>query len=528
MAIKRLRIHYAIRYTILMNTVLSKLSLEEKIGQLLMASLDGPALDTDALRFLAENHIGNIIHFGNNIQSREQITALNASLEQEITTRCGVSPLIGVDHEGGRVMRFGGDVTWFPSVMAIAATGDTKNSRAIGRAMGEELRALGFRVNFAPVLDVNTNAENPVIGIRSYGDDPNNAGLYGAAFLQGLQGAGVMACGKHFPGHGDTLVDSHYGLPRIEKTLEALEAVELVPFTRAIRDGLSSIMTSHILFPRLEPREVPATLSDTVLLGLLRERLGFNGLIVSDGMQMRAILEHYGVERGCVEAVKNGVDLLCVGTAGAGTAGRQASCYHALLTAARSGELPSSRIDDAVSRVLRIKEAYCSEPNPHEVDWAAHAALAQSLADASVTRLRGELKPLQGRILCVSDPAFATVSGVAEGDLRHHSFAELAAVELGCAQAALTSVTRSALDACDTLVLGAAKAPEELNGLARDALSLGKRVCVVLTGLPYTVEDFPHACDILCVYGLTAVSIKAACRVLLGIIPAEGTLPVRI
>ena len=506
-----------------------KMTLEEKIGQLLMASLDGMTLDGAAERFLRENHIGNIIHFGNNLQSREQAVAFNGELMEAIQARCGIAPLIAVDHEGGRVVRFQAGVTDFPSPMAVGAAGDPALAEAVGRAMGEELASLGFHINIAPAVDVNTNPKNPVIGTRSFGDEPEKVAVLGTCMALGMQSAGLMACAKHFPGHGDTAMDSHFGLPRVDKSLEALEREELVPFAMVVREGVETIMTSHILYPALEPQEVPATMSRRILIDLLRVKMGFTGLIISDGMQMHAITEHFGIERGCVEALKAGCDLLCIGTGGAGVMDVQASCYQALLDAARLGEVPMERIDDAVQRVLAAKGRYGIRPQK-DVAYDAHGELARHVAEKSITWLRGEGQPLEGRIVCVSTPATQKRYGVAEGNWRTKSFESVAAEALGGDAGSLEagSDMTGVLARADTVVMDVGQGTETELAFIAEAIRQEKRVFVVLTGLPYVAERLPSGCAVLCAYGATPVSIRAACRALRGEIKLQGTLPVRL
>ena len=359
--------------------VVSAMPIEVKIGQLMLASLDGDCLDGDALDFLTECKVGGVIHFSNNVSGRSQAADFNAALAEAIEGITGVPPLIGIDHEGGRVMRIrDGSVTAFPSAIDVAAGGDAFVAEQVGAAMAGELRYMGFHINFAPVLDVQNNPRNTVIGPRSYGSEPARVAEFGAAMARGLQSGGIIACGKHFPGHGDTDVDSHFGLPRVDKPLGALEEMELIPFKAAIDAGIQAIMTSHILFPQIEPDPVPATMSPRVLQGLLRERLGFGGLIVSDGMHMDAISKEYGITKGCVEAIRAGVDLLCVGTAGEGHYQEQRDCYYALLEAAQNGYIPMERIDEAVTHVLRAKMWVMSIPSTPP-DWDANKALAEAI-----------------------------------------------------------------------------------------------------------------------------------------------------
>ena len=508
---------------------ISQLSLEEKIGQLLLASLDGPELDEPARRFLKESHAGNIIHFGNNAHNPEQVTALNAELQAFLREEHGIPGLITVDHEGGRVMRFRTGVTWFPTAMAVAAAGSEEDAYAIGYAMGEELRYLGFHLNFAPVLDVNVNLGNPVIGLRSYGDNPETVARMGVAVLRGMQKAGIMACGKHYPGHGDSLVDSHYGLPNVDKPRQALEQVEFYPFRKGVEAGLAAMMTSHILYPALESREVPATMSHSILTGLLRGEMGFAGLIVSDGIQMQAIKRFYGVERGCVEAVKAGVDLLCVGTGGPGYYEDQMRCYHALLAAARSGELPMERLEDAVLRILAAKERWIQPLPERAPDWAAHVALAQRVADASITWLRGEARPAQGRLLFACAPVREVRFGLTEGDWRDGTFAQMGEKETGGRCLLMQGAPDEAAFAeTDVAVIGVTGPNETERAALETALRLGKRTIAACLGMPDAALRLPEGCEAVCLYGVTWASVRALCRVLRGEISPRGTAPVHL
>lgn len=506
-----------------------ELSLRQKIGQLALCSLDGRDVTAPEKEFLREYRVGNIIHFGNNVLGFAQARAFNEKLDALIRENCaGVPPLVGIDHEGGRVMRFGEDFTWFPSQMALGAADDPALTEAVGAAMGRELRAAGFQISFSPVVDVNSNPQNPVIGVRAFGDDPENVARHGEALARGLQSEGVMACLKHFPGHGDTAVDSHYGLPRVDKPLAALEQAELNPYRALIaRRAADAVMTTHILFPALEPENVPATLSQKILTGLLREKMGFSGLIVTDGMQMRAIAEHYGVERGCVEALKAGCDLICVGTGGPGVLEKQKSCLDALYQAALSGEIPAARIDEALRYVLAAKEKYCTAQSEKMPDFAAHARLNAQACREAVTTLTPARGALSGRVLCASAPVREVAFGLTHGDPRSLSFAKMAAETL---QAPFVLLSGAPLpEPYDTLLIGASSLTPECHELvaAREALEQGKRVAFVLTGAPYAATLLPAACSAVCVYCLTPQAVRAALDALTGKEKAHGTLPVR-
>ncbi|WP_330173681.1 glycoside hydrolase family 3 protein [Streptomyces sp. NBC_01498] len=293
--------------------------------------------------------------FGRNISSPDQLAALTARLRAE---RDDI--LVAIDEEGGDVTRLEvRDGSSFPGNYALGSVDDVELTRAVARELGSRLAACGVNLNWAPSADVNSDVDNPVIGVRSFGADPALVARHTAAYVEGLQSAGVAACTKHFPGHGDTAVDSHLALPRIDVDSDTLHARELAPFRSAIAAGSRSVMSAHILLSALDP-DRPATLSPQILTGLLREDLGFEGLIVTDGIEMRAIASTYGIGRGSVLALAAGVDAICVG---GGLADEETvlRLRDALVAAVREGELPEERLADAAARVRAL------------ADWALRA-----------------------------------------------------------------------------------------------------------------------------------------------------------
>ncbi|MEU9233282.1 glycoside hydrolase family 3 protein [Streptomyces subrutilus] len=288
--------------------------------------------------------------FGRNIASPEQLAALTAQLRAERE-----DVLVAIDEEGGDVTRLevrGGSS--FPGNLALGAVDDTGLTREVARELGRRLAECGVNLNWAPSADVNSNPDNPVIGVRSFGADTRLAARHTAAYVEGLQAAGVAACTKHFPGHGDTNVDSHHALPRIDVDLDTLQARELVPFRAAIEAGTKAVMSAHILVPALDPTR-PATLSPQILTGLLRKELGYEGLIVTDGMEMNAIAGTYGIERGSVLAVAAGADAICVG-GGLADEATVLRLRDALVAAVREGTLPEERLAEAAGRVRALAE----------------------------------------------------------------------------------------------------------------------------------------------------------------------------
>ncbi|MGW7607704.1 glycoside hydrolase family 3 protein [Streptomyces sp. NPDC054766] len=301
------------------------------------------------LRRLGEG-LASVGLFGRNIASPDQLAALTAQLRVE---RDDV--LVAIDEEGGDVTRLEVRTgSSFPGNHALGAVDDVALTEAVALELGRRLAACGVNLNWAPSADVNSNPANPVIGVRSFGADTDLVARHTAAYVTGLQAAGVAACTKHFPGHGDTAVDSHHALPRIDADLSVLQSRELVPFRAAIAAGSRAVMSAHILVPALDP-DRPATLSRRILTGLLREELGYDGLIVTDGMEMQAIAATYGIERGSVLAIAAGADAICVG-GGLADDDTVRRLRDALVSAVRAGELPEERLADAANRVRALAE----------------------------------------------------------------------------------------------------------------------------------------------------------------------------
>ncbi|MDQ1036227.1 beta-N-acetylhexosaminidase [Streptomyces sp. V3I8] len=313
----------------------------------LQPGFTGTAAPSWLLRRLGEG-LTSVGLFGRNIASADQLAALTAQLRAE---RDDV--LVAIDEEGGDVTRLEVRTgSSFPGNHALGAVDDVALTEAVAHELGRRLAACGVNLNWAPSADINSNPSNPVIGVRSFGADTDLVARHTAAYVRGLQAAGVAACTKHFPGHGDTAVDSHHALPRIDADLPVLDSRELAPFRAAIAAGTRAVMSAHILVPALDP-DRPATLSRRVLTGLLREELGFDGLIVTDGMEMQAISATYGIERGSVLAIAAGADAICVG-GGLADESTVLRLRDALVTAVRSGELPEERLADAAARVRAL------------------------------------------------------------------------------------------------------------------------------------------------------------------------------
>lgn len=354
------------------------LSLRHKIGQLLMAGFDGHEPDAHIEGLIRQHHLGGVILFRRNIHTPAQVAQLNRCLQEINAEQSDIPLLIALDQEGGVVARIEEGVTPLPSALAFRTAGSAADCQALTQIANEELRVLGFNVNFAPVLDVNNNRRNPVIGVRAYGETVAEVCEYGLAAQRGIQSAGIAATAKHFPGHGDTAVDSHLGLPRVGHERTRLDAVELAPFRAAIAAGVDAIMSAHVVFPAFEPDpDTPSTLSPAVMTGLLRRELGFDGVVFTDCLEMAAIADGVGVVEGAVRAFKAGADVLLVSH----REDRQVAVIEALRAAVEKGEISEARIDESLARILKLKQARgMAGWRALPVDVASQIAQPQSLA----------------------------------------------------------------------------------------------------------------------------------------------------
>lgn len=353
---------------------LEEMTLEQKVGQLLVAGIEGLEAGEDAAQAVGEYQVGGVILFSRNVDGPEQLVTLTNDLKALNTSD---TPLfLSVDEEGGRVSRMPAAVTDLPAALTWGETGDEALCRSLGNLLADACAAFGFNLDFAPVLDVWSNPDNTVIGNRAYSTDFHTAARLGTQVLLGLQEGGVIPVGKHFPGHGDTDEDSHTDLPVVTKSLEELEQAELIPFRAAIEAGAPAIMVGHIQLSALDDQR-PASLSPAVVTGLLREELGFEGLICTDDLTMAAVSDTYGMGEAAVLAVEAGCDLLLV----CHEADNLTQARDALLDAVQTGRISQARLDESVERILALKLAYglSDEPMPVPDVDALNARIAALL-----------------------------------------------------------------------------------------------------------------------------------------------------
>ncbi len=529
-----------------------KMTLEEKVGQLFMVHVYGRTpTDPDYEEINLEEkrggrnfkeviekyHIGGVIYFNwtDNIGTpldAKQVNALSNGLQKiAMKQRMQIPLFISTDQEGGMVARVTEPATVFPGSMATGATRSVQYAGKSAENMARELKSLGINMDLAPVLDVNVNPANPVINVRSFSEDPDLVSKMGVAQVKGFQGQNIVATAKHFPGHGDTDVDSHYGLPIIHHDRETLEKVDLKPFRAAIDAGIDAIMTAHIVVPALDDSGLPATLSKPILTDLLRKEMGFDGLIITDSLGMSGA-NVLPPERVPVEAFKAGADILL-------NPPDVDLAYNAVLNAVKSGEISQKRLDESVFRILWYKmkrglfhHPYVAEKATRIIGNNKHLETADRIADKSITLLKNE----KG-VLPLSKEKSLLVTGPSDG--KPERLASLLEEKGISADAYATGATptpeqiEAALEKAkdvDTVIVTTYNANSNTGqqNLVRALKEAGKTVVVAAMRNPYDIAAFPEVDGNLATYGNRDVSVRALARVLTGEVNPSGKLPVTV
>lgn len=497
------------------------MTLSDLIGQRFLLDFSGPEVTPEVERLTRDGRIGGVILFAKNIRSASQVRGLTADL-QRIAFAAGLPPLfISIDQEGGMVNRLTEGVTVFPGAMAIAAAGRTEDAAAAGWMTALELRALGINVNHAPVLDVNTDVSNPIIGVRAFGDDPDEVARFGAAYVAAAQGAGILATPKHFPGHGATPVDSHLDLPRVNKDPASLRSEDIGPFAGAFAAGADGLVTAHIVYPEIDP-DLPATLSPAVVTRLLREELGFGGVVFTDSMDMQAISARWGRGPAAVMALAAGVDVIMA----CGPTEMQWTSIEAVRNAAEEGRLDSAALRHSVARIADMKARYAGTSRPTTTfEKETHEAAAQGIADRAVTLVRNEadripLRAERAAVLHVgSDAWVAAPPRFGE---------ELTALLPGVTVASgVSDITGRPWDAVIVVSLSW-RSSQGMDTIAALHREFGDRLVVVGAGNPYELLRFPDVPTYLAAYGPDPASMRAAAKVLAGRLEPKGRLPVAL
>ncbi|MGC4929683.1 glycoside hydrolase family 3 protein [Streptomyces sp. DT117] len=544
--------------------IIAGMSLEEKVGQLFVMRVYGhSATDPDqadidanlkeigvrtAAELVSTYHVGGIIYFAwaHNTRDPHQIAALSNGIQQAaLGERSRVPLLISTDQEHGIVCRVGEPATLLPGAMALGAGGSRSDTRRAAWIAGAELAALGINQNYAPDADVNVNPANPVIGVRSFGSDPQSVAELVAAQVKGYQGAGVAATAKHFPGHGDTSTDSHTGLPVIEHTRQEWEELDAPPFRAAIRARIDSIMTAHIVVPALDPSEDPATLSRPILTGILREELGYDGVVVTDSLGMEGVRTKYGDDRVPVLALLAGVDQLL-------NPPNLSVAWNAVLEAVRGGEISAARIEESVLRILRLKSKLGLFRDPfvsgrgvdRTVGIRKHLLDADRIAERTTTLLAdpGALLPLSRRthrrlLVVGADPASPSGTTGPPTTTLAGAFTELgfAATALSTGTAPNQAKIAEAVTAAqgrDAVVVATYNitAGSTQRTLVDALVATGVPVVAVAIRNPYDAAHLTGrgVAAILASYSWTDVELRAAARVIAGRARPEGRLPVPV
>ncbi len=518
------------------NEILKDMTLEEKVGQVIIAYFTGPEFADRLVAELCELPLGGIILYtsSGNIGSPAQVAALTKTIQKGVIDS-GVLPLfISIDQEGGSVVRLTEGVTVFPGNMAMGATGNTELAGQSAAVTARELRLVGINFNFAPVVDVNNNPDNPVIGLRSFGSDPEAVARLGVAMVKPYLKEGVLATAKHFPGHGDTDVDSHYGLPFIPYDLDRLKNIELKPFQSMIKEGVPAVMMAHILVPGLTGNNgLPVSLSAQAV-DYLRDKMGFEGLVITDSMSMGAITGHWGLGEAAVMAFQAGVDLVLFGPWTGVQPGDRKVIYNSLLQAVEDGTITEGRLDQSVRRILAAKLKYriIDDPLPHSDSLSDLASpqnleVARRIARESITLVRD-----RASLIPISPGETIPLVWPAE---REDALAPLISkcpnlkpylIPLGASFGEVDDLVRlletSPLVLVGTENLGQHPAWADLI----HELAGQSQLAVIAISSPYDLLIVPDTGTYLCTYSDHMDSMEALGRVLNGSLAPGGRLPV--
>lgn len=514
--------------------LLAHMTLEEKLGQVMVIGFDGLTPEPALLEMLRNYHVGGVILFARNVDSPRQVAELTNTLQRAALESGHPGLLIAIDQEGGRVARLteARGFTEFPGAMAIAATGDVENARRVAQALAAEMRAVGINTDFAPDLDVNNNPANPVIGIRSFGSDPARVAAYGVAFLEGLQAEGVLAFGKHFPGHGDTGVDSHIELPLVPHDRARLEAVEFVPFKAAMAADVAGIMSAHITFPAIDATPgLPATLSSKVLTGLLRDELGYGGLLVTDSLEMGALAQSgYPVPLAAATALEAGADLLLFSRDHA----LHRAAFEELRARVLDGRISEARLNEAVRRVLQAKARFGLLTPPLVDATVADAAcgtaeakaLSRAVASQAITLVRAGTPPA---LPLASGAKLLVVETPAANGLGHALNVPFIVVDEQPTREQRQSALSMARDGRPVILAlaDAARYPRQRE-LVEAFTETASPVIVVALRTPYDLAEMPEGPTLLATYGLNPPLLEALLAVLRGEAEPRGQLPVEL
>ncbi len=514
-----------------------RLSLEEKIGQMLVVGFQGLEPPDHIIRWLATGHIGGVILFARNIDSPAQVAELTRACHE-----AAPSPiLVAIDQEGGVVARLREGFTESPGAMALGAADSERLAEEVSAALGAEMRALGINWNLAPAIDLTHNIDNPSVGVRSLGIDPTRVARLGVAQVLGFQRAGVAATAKHFPGKADTPVDPHVRLPVIEGPLDDMWKTDLVPFRAASEAGIAAMMVTHVQFKTLEP-EYPSTLSPKIIQGLLREDVGFKGLVSTDCMEMKAVTDKYGPGESAVLAALAGANIIFFSH----TRELQEAAYDALLEAARSGRLPPEKIDFAVEKVQEMKERFpvTDRPPLDIIRQPGHLSVMVKAARTGTVLLHSEagMLPLRRddsrRVALIEFASHLDTEALEQSGraglaaILHELLPGVESVGLDPSTPSKETLNRanSLVSYADLVIVATRNAhliPRQRE-LAQKFLSYGKLSILLCLRNPYDAGVLTGAETVLCTCGDGAPSLAAAVGALVGCFTPTAELPVPV
>ncbi|MCC6298480.1 MAG: glycoside hydrolase family 3 protein [Anaerolineales bacterium] len=521
------------------------MNLERLIGQKLLLAFHGKETPSpEIVEAFNKFHPSGISLFRSfNIGTLAQARHLTDSLQRLARDLDLPRLLIATDQEGGQLMAVG-DGTPLPGNMALGATRSPDLARKAGEVLGRELSALGINVNYAPCADVNINPQNPVVGVRSFGEDPALVAELTAAMIEGMQSQGVAATVKHFPGHGDTASDSHHGLGMVPHSRERLHAVELPPFTAALTADAKLVMTAHLGILSIDGENAPpATLSSNILTGLLREELGFKGVVITDAMDMHAIRQGELLREDALRAAQAGADILLMTSDPLD----QARAFESLLQGAQSGQLSQESLQASVDRISELKNwliEHATSPDLSVIQCAEHMQIANEIAEKSITLVRDEKKylPIQldaeKRIAVVipvpqdltpADTSSYIQPKLAESIREYHARTDEFKIPYAPSEQESSQVLEQ-LRNYDLLVVSTinAYAEEKQAEFVRQALKLNVPTITIAMRLPYDLAVFPQASTYICTYGILEPSMRAAAKAMFGHLEMTGRLPVSI
>ena len=515
--------------------IINSMTLAEKVGQLMVVGFAGTEVNSHIEKWVRKRKAGGVILFARNIENLKQVARFTRELHG--LTEGGVPLFLGLDQEGGNVIRLKDGAMLLPGNMALGAARSTMLSYVAGQGLAIDLGRVGFNMNLAPVLDINSNPRNPVIGVRSYGERADLVGSLGAWFVRGQQEMGVVGVAKHFPGHGNTFGDSHFSMPATYIDRSRLFELELAPFRAAIEAGLDAVMTAHIALPRItESPRLPATLSRNVITGILREELKFDGVVITDGLEMQGIVERYGSGAAAVKAILAGADMPMV----LWTARKKEIVYRALMKAAIDGTISPERLDQSVRRILTLKKnrgLFSRELTDYDAVVKVHnhnpihEEVTQRIAREAVTLVRnhGELLPLnkeKHQRVVVMAP-----SGEFADRMSKESNVELVRVSFVPSRAKRREGVQRVLKAAkgaDGVILVAVNR-YHVNMVKEIVRALEETPVALLSfGSPYYLTSVPGVEAYVCTYSYRRVAQIAAAQAILGEIRMTGRLPVSI